>query len=99
MLTPREHSISQTTSGTAFLYLMTTSVNALSAPKQGRVHILFDYCKLGLHDISKAQHEAQETLPTLLRALILCDLQGQGFRKECERWGWLSHLESSVLAQ
>lgn len=71
--------------GTALLYLMTTSVSPLSAPKQGRVHVLFDYCKLGLHDISKARHEAQETCPTLLRALQLCDLQGQGFRKERER--------------
>lgn len=84
MLTHREHSISQTL-GYCIAVFNDYLREPPHAPKQGRVHVLFDYCNLGLHDISKAQHEAQETCPTLLRALKLCDLQGQGFRKERER--------------
>ena len=59
----------------AFLYLIVYHREPAQWRKtrQG-THTVYN-CESGLHDISKAQHETQETLP-ILKAQTLCDLQG-----------------------
>ena len=61
--------------GPAFLYLIVYHREPAQWRKtrQG-THTVYN-CESGLHDISKAQHETQETLP-ILKAQTLCDLQG-----------------------
>ena len=61
--------------GPTFLYLIVYHREPPQCPQTGQgTHTVYK-CESGLHDISGAQQEAQETLP-ILKAQTLCDLEG-----------------------
>ena len=61
--------------GPAFLYVIVCHREPPQWPKTRQSSHTVYNCESGLHDISKALRETQETLP-ILKAQTLCDLQG-----------------------